>query len=96
MVSIVGTRKATEYGKEFCDKIVTGLAPHKPLIVSWLAYGIDVYSHKAALKNNIPTVGVLAHGLDRIYPAQHRGVATQMIEKGGLLTDYKSGTNTDR
>ncbi len=96
VVSIVGTRKATEYGKDFCNKIVADLTPHKPLIVSGLAYGIDICSHKAALKNNISTVGVLAHGLDRLYPAQHKSVANQMMEKGGLLTDYKSRTNPDR
>tara|TARA_B100000809_G_scaffold57505_2_gene53641 strand:+ start:15478 stop:16581 length:1104 start_codon:yes stop_codon:yes gene_type:complete len=96
VVSIVGTRKATEYGKDFCDKIVAGLAPHKPLIVSGLAYGIDVCAHKSSIKNNLPTVGVLAHGLDRLYPAQHKGVANQMIENGGLLSDFKSRTNPDR
>ena len=96
VISIVGTRKATDYGKDFCEKIVQELVPHQPLIVSGLAYGIDVCSHKAALKNKLPTVGVLAHGLDRLYPQQHNSVAKQMIENGGLLTDYKSGTNPDR
>ncbi len=96
VISIVGTRKATEYGKSFCDKIVKELKPHHPLIISGLAYGIDICSHKAALKNNLPTVGVLAHGLDKLYPSQHTGVAKQMIENGGLLTDYKSRTNPDR
>ena len=96
VVSIVGTRKATDYGKEFCDKIVEELASHNPLIVSGLAYGIDVCSHKAALKNNIPTVGVLAHGLDRLYPSQHSSIANKMLENGGLLSDYKSRTNPDR
>jgi len=96
VISIVGTRKATEYGKEFCEKIVEELVPHQPLIVSGLAYGIDVCSHKAAIKNKLPTVGVLAHGLDRLYPAQHKGVAKQMQENGGLLSDYKSGTKPDR
>lgn len=96
VVSIVGTRKATDYGKDFCNKIVEELAPHQPLIVSGLAYGIDVCSHKAAIKNNLQTVGVLAHGLDRLYPQQHSGVAKQMIENGGLLTDFKSGTNPER
>jgi len=96
VISIVGTRKATDYGKDFCEKIVQELVPHQPLIISGLAYGIDVCSHKAALKNKLPTVGVLAHGLDRMYPQQHAGVAKQMIENGGLLTDYKSGTNPDR
>lgn len=96
VISIVGTRKATDYGKDFCNKIVEELVPHQPLIVSGLAYGIDVCSHKAAIKNNLPTVGVLAHGLDRLYPAQHKSVANQMIEKGALLSDFKSRTNPDR
>ena len=96
VVSIVGTRKATEYGKEFCDKIVADLVPHQPLIVSGLAYGIDVCSHKAALKNKLQTAAVLAHGLDRVYPSQHSSVAKNMLENGGLITDYKSRTNPDR
>ena len=96
VVSIVGTRKATEYGKDFCNKVVEGLAPHQPLIVSGLAYGIDICAHKAAIKNNVSTVGVLAHGLDRLYPSQHASVAKQMLENGGLLSDYKSRTNPDR
>lgn len=96
VISIVGTRKATEYGKEFCEKIIENLAPHNPLIISGLAYGIDVAAHKAAVKNNISTVGVLAHGLDRLYPAQHKNVAKEMLERGGLATEFKSGTNPDR
>ncbi len=96
VISIVGTRKATAYGKDFCNKVVEDLVPHQPLIVSGLAYGIDICSHKAAIKNNLPTVGVLAHGLDRLYPAQHKSVANQMVEKGALLSDYKSRTNPDR
>jgi DNA processing protein len=96
VISIVGTRKATDYGKDFCEKIVKELVPHNPLIVSGLAYGIDIYSHKAAIKYNLQTAAVLAHGLDRIYPSQHTSVAKQMIENGGLVSDYKSGTNPDR
>jgi len=96
VISIVGTRNATDYGKEFCNQIVSDLVPHHPLIVSGLAYGIDICSHKAAIKNNLATVGVLAHGLDRLYPSQHTAVANQMLENGGLASDYKSGTNADR
>ncbi len=95
-ISIVGTRKATDYGKDFCDQLIKDLKPHYPLIISGLAYGIDVCSHKAALKNNIPTIGVLAHGLDRVYPSQHKSVAAQMLENGGLVTEFKSRTNPDR
>ena len=94
IVSIVGTRHASEYGKALCENFVTDLARFAPgtLIVSGLAYGIDVCAHRAALKAGLPTVGVLAHGLDRIYPNAHRTTAKQMLENGGLLTEFMSGT----
>ena len=66
------------------------------LIVSGLAYGIDIHAHRAALQNHFKTIGVLAHGLDRIYPAEHRKTAVSMLEQGGLLTEFTSGTNPDR
>lgn len=95
IVSIVGTRHASEYGKSVCENFVADLAKFVPgtLIVSGLAYGIDVCAHRAALKAGLPTVGVLAHGLDRIYPTSHRSTAKSMIENGGLLTEFMSGTN---
>lgn len=95
IVSIVGTRHASEYGKELCTNFVTDLAKLSPdtLIVSGLAYGIDVCAHRAALKAGLPTIGVLAHGLDHIYPNAHRTTAKQMLENGGLLTEFMSGTN---
>lgn len=96
IVSIVGTRSATEYGKECCKNIIEGLADCDVLIVSGLAHGIDSYAHKEALKNNLETLGVLAHGLDRIYPAVNRSLAQKMLENGGLITDYISETNPDR
>ena len=96
VISIVGTRKATDYGKDFCNELIKDLVPHNPLIVSGLAYGIDVCAHKAALQHNLPTIGVLAHGLDRLYPAQHKSVASQMLDNGALLSDFKSGTKPDR
>ena len=96
IVGIVGTRRATEYGKEMCNKIVEGLADLNVLVVSGLAYGIDTNAHKASLSNNLKTVGVLAHGLDRIYPGANRQLAETMVENGGLLTDFKSHTNPDR
>ena len=95
-ISIVGTRRATNYGKDFCEQIIKDLKPHNPLIISGLAYGIDVCAHKAAVKNRLATVGVLAHGLDRIYPSQHTTIAKEMFECGGLSTEFKSGTNPDR
>ena len=95
IVSIVGTRHASEYGKNVCENFVADIAKFVPgtLIVSGLAYGIDVCAHRAALKAGLPTVGVLAHGLDRIYPTAHRSTAKSMIENGGLLTEFMSGTN---
>lgn len=97
VIDMVGTRKATDYGKQFCADFVKDLATLVPdvLIVSGLAYGIDIHSHRAALTNNLSTVGVLAHGLDRIYPYAHRRTAIEMLENGGLLTDFLSGTNPD-
>ncbi len=96
IISIVGTRNATDYGKEFCEKLIADLVPHQPLIVSGLAFGIDICAHKAALKNKLSTVGVLAHGLDKIYPNIHRSTAKQMLEQGGLVSEFKSGTKPDR
>jgi len=96
VVALVGTRKATEYGRDMCRKIVEGLLEHNVLIVSGLAYGIDTWSHKAALDNNLLTVGVLGHGLDRIYPYANRSLAEKMLETGGLLCEYMSNTTPDR
>ncbi len=98
MVSLVGTRNATEYGRELCDKFVSRLHELCPdvVVVSGLAYGVDIAAHRAALAAQIPTIGVLAHGLDRIYPAVHRKTAIEMLENGGLLTEYMSQTNPDR
>lgn len=94
IVSIVGTRHASEYGKSVCENFVADLAKFIPdtLVISGLAYGIDVCAHRAALKAGLPTIGVLAHGLDRIYPTAHRATAKQMLENGGLLTEFTSGT----
>mgnify|MGYP003305970497 CR=1 FL=1 len=96
VISIVGTRKCTDYGRDLCEALVRDLSAQCPdtLIVSGLAYGIDVCAHRAAIKYGLPTVGVLAHGLDRIYPAAHRNVAKAMLENGGLLTEFMSGTES--
>jgi len=97
IISIIGTRNASEYGKDVCKNIIKGFSSLNVLILSGLAFGIDVCAHKAALENNLSTIGVLAHGLDRIYPAQHKPFARQMVESnGGLLTEYISGTIPDR
>jgi DNA processing protein len=96
IVAIVGTRNNNEYGKNITEKLVDQLANEDVIIVSGLAFGIDSIAHKNSLKNNIPTVGVLAHGLDRVYPAQNASMAKQMISCGGLLTEFKSNTNPDK
>lgn len=95
IISMVGTRQCTEYGRELCDTFVAELKSLIPdaLIVSGLAYGIDICSHRAALANNIDTVGVVAHGLDIVYPTVHRQTAVSMVRSGGgLLTEYTHGT----
>lgn len=94
ILSIVGTRKATDYGKGLTESFLKELAAYFPdtLIVSGLAYGIDICAHRHALKCHLPTVAVLAHGLDRIYPPLHRPTAVEMVQQGGLLTDFPQGT----
>ena len=98
VIAIVGTRNETRYGQEFCRTFVRDLAAQLPgiQIVSGLAYGIDVHAHRAALQNGLSTVGVLGHGLDRIYPSMHRQTAIDMLQQGALLTEFPSGTNPDR
>lgn len=98
VISIVGTRHATNYGRGFCEKFIRELAEMLPetLIVSGLAYGIDICAHRAAMTNNLPTVGVLAHGLNTIYPASHRQTAIEMLRHGGLLTEYSSRSFTTK
>ncbi|MEF9924182.1 MAG: DNA-processing protein DprA [Muribaculaceae bacterium] len=93
VISIVGTRHATTYGQHFTETIINEISESFPktIIVSGLAYGIDICAHKAALNAGLPTVAVLAHGLNTIYPAQHRNSAINIIRNGGaLLTDYTS------
>ncbi len=95
-LAVVGTRNATAHGKQLTEHLVEGLKPYNASVISGLAYGIDITAHKAAVDHEVSTIGVLAHGLDRIYPALHAKIADQMLEKGGLLTEFPSGTNPDR
>lgn len=90
-ISIVGTRLASLYGKECCSRIVGHLAEYSPLIVSGLAYGIDIAAHKAALDAGLETVAVLPNGIDSIYPPRHRDVAARMVQQGGILTEFPRG-----
>lgn len=94
-VGIVGTRQATEYGKEMVDQICQQLVPHQALIISGLAYGIDIQAHKAALKQGLQTVGVMGSGMDIIYPAAHKETARKMINQGALITENPFGTKPD-
>lgn len=96
IVAVVGTRTPSDYGKQMTEKLITDLVNSDVLVISGLAYGIDVTAHKSCVDNHIDTVGVLGHGLDRMYPATHSNLAKKMLEKGGLLTEFMSGTNPDR
>lgn len=97
VVAMVGTRNATDYGRKVCDELIAAMAQRSGYtVVSGLAYGIDLAAHKACLQHGVPTWGVLGHGLDRIYPALHRPVAEKMLEQGGLITDFTSGTAIER
>ena len=98
IVSIVGTRRCTPYGQDLIRRFVSNLRQLCPqvLIVSGLAYGVDICAHREALSNGYPTVGVLAHGLDQIYPYRHRDTAAQMVSSGGLLTEFMTQTNADK
>jgi DNA processing protein len=96
IISVIGTRNNTEYGKQATEKLVKDLADLNVLVISGLAYGIDAIAHKAAVKNHLATVGVLAHGLDQIYPSDHTSLAKDMIKNGGLLTEFRSYTKPDK
>lgn len=98
IVSIVGTRRMTTYGQDLIRRFIADLRQQCPevLIVSGLAYGVDICAHREALANGYPTVGVLAHGLDQIYPYRHRETAAKMLNHGGLLTEFMTQTNADK
>ncbi|HYG02626.1 MAG TPA: DNA-processing protein DprA [Chryseosolibacter sp.] len=95
VVGIVGTRKATAYGRDRVDELVADLVAHKPLVVSGLAYGIDIHAHKQAVKHGLSTIGVMGSGIDVIYPASHKDTAKQMMENGGIATEHRFGTLPD-
>ncbi len=94
IINMVGTRQCTTYGQDLIRRFVSDLRQmcRDVLIVSGLAYGVDVCAHRHALENGFETVGVLAHGLDQIYPPRHRAIAAEMVKHGGLLTEYMSQT----
>ena len=96
IISIIGTRSNTDYGKQITEKLVSDLSELNVLIVSGLAFGIDIIAHKSALQNNLETVAVLAHGLHTIYPHQHKTIAKEIVQQGGLLTEFKNGDKPDK
>ncbi|MEO8583982.1 MAG: DNA-processing protein DprA [Flavitalea sp.] len=96
IVSIVGTRRNTDYGKSITEKLVEELSELNVLVVSGLAFGIDAIAHKAALKNNLQTVGVVGHGLDTIYPPENSDLAREMLRSGGILTEFGHDTKPEK
>jgi DNA processing protein len=97
IISVIGTRNHSEYGKQTTEKLIQELSSHQVLILSGLAFGIDAIAHKSAIKNQLPTVGVLAHGLDQVYPPEHTSLARDMVKNnGGLLTEFRSFSKPDK
>jgi len=96
IISLVGTRNITEYGKRMIKEIIEQIKEYNPIIISGLAYGVDITAHTEALKNQLETIAVLGHGFQRIYPSIHHKIATQMLEKGGLITEFWHTDPIDR
>lgn len=96
IISIVGTRQITPQGTEFCKRLIADLAPLEPIIVSGFAYGVDVVAHQAAMENNLQTIGVVAHGLNQVYPSAHKKYVAKMEENGGFMTEFWSSSNPDK
>ena len=88
IISIVGTRNITSYGRDFCNQLIDDLKEHNPIIVSGFAYGVDICAHKAALKNDMQTIGVLAHGFETIYPKTHKKYINEVNKNGGFITEF--------
>ena len=95
-VAIVGTRSPSHYGKQLTDRLLNDLRKYGPIVVSGLAYGIDAQAHQLALQRGLATVGVVAHGLDLVYPPEHRSLASEISRQGALISEFRSGTQPDR
>jgi DNA processing protein len=95
-IAVVGTRNMTHYGRKICEELIDGIKELDITVISGLALGVDGEAHKNCLKHQLPTIGVLAHGLDRIYPREHQSLAEAMMEKGGILTEFLPHTLPDR
>ena len=96
IISVIGTRSNTEYGKQVTEKLISELKGSNVLIISGLAFGIDAIAHKSALQNELETVAVLAHGMHTIYPHQHKTLAKEIVQRGGLLTEFRKGDKPDK
>ncbi|HEX8563916.1 MAG TPA: DNA-processing protein DprA [Flavobacterium sp.] len=96
IISVVGTRQVTSYGAAFCSKLISDLAPLNPVIVSGFAYGVDIIAHQAAIENNLQTIGVVAHGLNQIYPKIHKKYVAKMEDNGGFLTEFWSSSEPEK
>ena len=96
IISIVGTREVTSHGVDFCKKLIEDLAIFNPIIVSGFAYGVDIVAHQVAMENKLQTIGVLAHGLNQVYPKVHKKYVAKMEENGGFLTEFWSNSNPDK
>lgn len=96
IISIVGTRRVTSYGEGFCEELIAQLAPLNPVIVSGLAYGVDICAHRAAIENGLQTIACLGHGLNQIYPKKHKKYTSDIIENGGFYTEFWSSDTFDR
>jgi DNA processing protein len=88
IISIVGTRRITSYGRDFCEKLISDLKEYNPIIISGFAYGVDICAHRAAIKNNLQTIGVLAHGFEEVYPKSHKKYVSELNNNGGFITDF--------
>ncbi|MCF6129736.1 DNA-processing protein DprA [Flavobacterium sp. AS60] len=96
IISIVGTREVTSHGADFCRKLIEDLAVFNPIIVSGFAYGVDIVAHQAAIENKLQTIGVLAHGLNQVYPKPHKKYVAKMENNGGFLTEFWSNSNPEK
>jgi DNA processing protein len=96
IISVVGTRQITAYGTDVCKNLIADVAPLNPVIVSGLAYGVDIVAHQAAVEHGLQTIGVVAHGLNQVYPKSHKKMVSRMKENGGMLTEFWSTSNPDK
>lgn len=96
IISIVGTRQITSYGMEFCRKLIEDLAPLDPVIVSGFAYGVDIFAHQIAMDNDLQTIGVVAHGLNQVYPKTHKKYVAKVEQNGGFMTEFWSSSNPEK